>query len=83
MAAEFRRHLPPGAPSVVVPLSVADVIDAEGEAGEREHWLSRYAAFQVASGVAPQHAAKVRDKIAAELTVLTLEEGEPFFARPG
>ena len=44
--------------------------------GERDLWLSRYAAFQVASGVPPEHADRARDKIAAELAVLTPQEDE-------
>ncbi|MFY3383075.1 class I SAM-dependent methyltransferase [Paracidovorax sp. MALMAid1276] len=76
MAAEIRRRLKPGAPLVVAHLSVADGSDpgSEGGAGERDLWLSRYAAFQVASGVPPEHAARARDKVAAELAVLTPQE---------
>ena len=76
MLAEIRRRLRPGAPLVVAHMSVADGEGAggEGDAAERDLWLSRYAAFQVASGVAPEHAARARDKVAAELAVLTPEE---------
>lgn len=75
MVAVIRRRLKPGAPLVAAHMSVADGEgpDGEGGAGERDLWLSRYAAFQVASGVAPEHAARARDKVAAELTVLTPE----------
>ena len=55
----------------------------EGGAGARDLWLSRYAAFQVASGVAPEHAARARDKVAAELAVLTPEEDEAILREAG
>ena len=82
---EIRRRLKPGAPLVVAHLSVADDASAgdEGGAGERDLWLSRYAAFQVASGVAPEHAARARDKMAAELAVLMPEEDEAVLREAG
>ena len=84
MAAEIRRRLKPGAPFVAVHLSVADgAAGGEGGAGERDLWLSRYAAFQVASGVAPEHAARARNKVAAELAVLTSEEDDAGFWEAG
>lgn len=83
MAAEIRRRLKPGAPFVAVHLSVADGDAGEGGAGERDLWLSRYAAFQVASGVAPEHAARARDKVAAELAVLTPQEDEAILREAG
>ena len=84
MAAEIRRRLKPGAPLVVMHLSVADGgAGGKGGAGERDLWLSRYAAFLVASGVAPEHAARARDKVAAELAVLTPEEDEGVLREAG
>src|SRR3989344_2737789 len=85
MAAEIRRRLKPGAPLVVAHLSVADGAGpgGEGGAGERGLWLSRYAAFQVASGVPPEHAARARDKVAAELAVLTPQEDEAILREAG
>lgn len=85
MLAEIRRRLRPGAPLVVAHLSVADGTGpgGEGGAGERDLWLSRYAAFQVASGVALEHAARARDKVAAELAVLTPEEDEAVLREAG
>ena len=77
MAAEIRRRLKPGAPLVVAHLSVADGV------GERDLWLSRYAAFQVSSGVVPEHAARARDKVAAELALLTPEEDEAILREAG
>ncbi|WP_255593488.1 class I SAM-dependent methyltransferase [Acidovorax sp. sic0104] len=88
MATEIRRRLKPGAPFVAVHLSVEDGdagagFGGEGGAGERDLWLSRYAAFQVASGVAPEHAARARDKVAAELAVLTPQEDEAILHEAG
>ena len=52
-------------------------------AGERDLWLSRYAALRVACGAVPEYAGWARDKAAWYLVVLTLEEGEAvlFLAR--
>ena len=85
MVVEIRRRLKPGAPLVVAHLSVADGKGAGGEVGEgeRDLWLSRYAAFQIASGVPPEHAARARDKVAAELAVLAPEEDEAVFREAG
>lgn len=44
--------------------------------GERDVWLSRYAALRVACGAVPEYACWARDKAAWYLVVLTLEEGE-------
>ena len=77
MLREIRQRLNPGAPLVLAHLSVPDGGDGgDSGTGERDLWLSRYAAFQVASGVPPEHAARARDKIAAELAVLTPQEDE-------
>jgi len=64
MLVEIRRRLKPGAPLVVAHLSVADGAGrgGEGGAGERDLWLSSYAAFQVASGVPPEYAARFWSK---------------------
>ena len=84
MVAEIRRRLKPGAPFVAVHLSVADGdAGGEGGAGERDLWLSRYAAFQMASGVAAEHAVRARDKVAAELAVLTPQEDEAILREAG
>lgn len=85
MLAEIRRRLKPGAPLVLAHLSVADGEGpgGDGGAGERDLWLSRYAAFQVASGVTPEHAARARDKVAAELALLTPEEDEAVLREAG
>jgi tRNA (cmo5U34)-methyltransferase len=52
-------------------------------AGERALWLSRYAAFAVASGVAPEHAATAQAAIDAQLTVLTPEQDEALLREAG
>ena len=52
-------------------------------AGERDLWLSRYAALRVACGAVPEYACWAPDKAAWYLVLLTLEEGEAvlFLAR--
>jgi tRNA (cmo5U34)-methyltransferase len=75
--AAVRRRLKPGAPFVVAHLSVP-----QGE-GERTRWLSRYAAFAVASGVAPEHMANARAAIDAQLTILTPEQDEALLREAG
>jgi tRNA (cmo5U34)-methyltransferase len=76
-AAEVHRRLKPGAPFVVAHLSVPQ---AEGE---RALWLSRYAAFVVASGVDPDKAAKARAAIDTQLTILTPEQDEAILREAG
>ncbi len=84
MAVEIRQRLKPGAPFVAVHLSVADgAAGGDGGAGERDLWLSRYSAFQVASGMAPEMADRGRAKVAAELAVLTPEEDEAILREAG
>lgn len=75
--AAVRRRLKPGAPFVVAHLSVPQ------GAGERALWLSRYAAFAVASGVAPEGAATASAAIDAQLTILTPEEDEALLREAG
>ena len=50
-------------------------------AGERDLWLSRYAALRVACGAVPEYACWARDKAASYLVVLTLDEAVLFQAR--
>lgn len=50
-------------------------------ARERDLWLSRYAALRVACGAVPEYAGRARDKVASDLVVLTLEEGEAVLFR--
>jgi tRNA (cmo5U34)-methyltransferase len=77
MATEIRRRLRPGAPFVTMQLSVGES-DAE-----RDLWMSRYAAYLVASGVGPQQAAAAKDKIEKELPVLTPLQDESILREAG
>jgi tRNA (cmo5U34)-methyltransferase len=74
---ELRRRLKPGAPFVCGHFSFP-----QGE-GERTLWLSRYAAFAVASGVEPGHAEQARAWIHAHLNVLTPEQDEALLREAG
>jgi tRNA (cmo5U34)-methyltransferase len=69
-AIEIRRRLKPGAPFVAAHSSFP-----QGE-GERALWLSRYAAFAVASGADPGHARNARAAVEAYLNVLSPEQDE-------
>jgi tRNA (cmo5U34)-methyltransferase len=86
-AAEVRRRLKPGAPFVVAHLSIPQGKDESGggggEEGERALWLSRYAAFAVASGMDPEKMAAARAAIAAQLTILTPEQDEAVLREAG
>lgn len=68
--AEVRRRLKSGAPLVVAHFSFP-----QGE-GERALWLSRYAAFLAASGVAPDKAANARAAVDAHVHLLTPQQDE-------
>ena len=76
-AIEVRRRLKPGAPFVVAHLSVP-----QGE-GERALWLSRYAAFVVASGLEPDKAANARAAIDTQTNILTPEQDEAILREAG
>lgn len=73
--AEVRRRLRPGAPFVVAHLSVPE--------GERPLWLSRYAAFAVASGVEPGQAERARAALGSQLPILAPEEDEAILRGAG
>lgn len=76
--AEIHRRLKPGAPFVIAHFSFP-----QGE-GERALWLSRYAAFAVASGgMGPEKAATARAAIDARLTILTPEQDEAILREAG
>lgn len=77
MTAEIHRRLKPGAPFVVMHLSVDE------RDGGRERWMSRYAAFLTASGIAPENAALTRQKVERELTILTPAEDEEILSDAG
>ncbi len=75
--AQIHRRLKPGAPFVVAHLSIA-----QGE-NERALWLSRYAAFAVASGLEPEKATNARTAIAARLDILSPQEDEAMLHEAG
>ena len=76
-ALEVRRRLKPGAPFVVAHFSIPDGDD------ERALWLSRYAAFAVASGIEPDRIANARAAIAEQLTILTPAQDEAVLREAG
>jgi tRNA (cmo5U34)-methyltransferase len=69
-AIEVRRRLKPGAPFVVVHLSIP-----QGE-NERSLWLSRHVAFLTASGLESDQAERARSAIDEHLHILTPEQDE-------
>lgn len=76
-AAEIRRRLRPGAPFVAAHSSFPQ------EGDERETWLSRYAAFAVASGADPVQAGQARAAVAAHLPVFSPERDEAILREAG
>ncbi|NNM72281.1 class I SAM-dependent methyltransferase [Enterovirga aerilata] len=65
---QVRRRLKPGAPLVVAHFSIPQ--------GELDLWLSRYAAFAIASGVERSQAENARSEIAERLPILAPEDDE-------
>jgi tRNA (cmo5U34)-methyltransferase len=76
-ASEIRKRLKPGAPFVAAHSSFP-----QGE-GERALWLSRYAAFAVASGADPALAQKARAAVAAHLNIFAPEQDEAILRDAG
>ena len=76
-AAEVHRRLKCGAPFVVAHLSIPH------DQGERALWLSRYAAFMVSSGIAPDKATNARQMIDTQLSILTPEQDEAILREAG
>jgi tRNA (cmo5U34)-methyltransferase len=74
---EVRRRLKPSAPFVVAHFSFPQ------SKTERALWLSRYAAFAVASGVEPAKAESARDAIGAQLPILAPEQDEDILRDAG
>jgi tRNA (cmo5U34)-methyltransferase len=72
---EVRRRLTPGAPFAVAHFSIPQP--------DRDMWLSRYAAFAVASGVEPSRAENARAMIAARLPILAPEDDEQLLRDAG
>lgn len=76
-ASEIRKRLKPGAPFVAAHSSFP-----QGE-GERALWLSRYAAFAIASGADPALAQKARAAVAAHLNIFTPDQDEAILRDAG
>lgn len=74
---EVCQRLKPGAPFVVAHFSFPQ------DAGSRDLWLSRYAAFAAASGIAPEQAQKARSAIGERLPILSPEEDEQLLGEAG
>lgn len=75
-AVEIRRRLKPGAPFVAAHASFP-------QDGERALWLSRYAAFAIASGVEPDHARSAPAAVDRSLSLLTPEQDEAILRDAG
>ena len=67
-AAEVRRRLKPGAAFVAAHSSFPQ------DEGERRRWLSRYAAFAIASGADPEMAENARAAVEAHLSLLAPDD---------
>lgn len=76
-AREIRRRLKPGAPFVAAHFSFPQT------AGERPLWLSRFAAFAVASGADPDKAENARAGVGARLSLLSAEQDEAILREAG
>jgi tRNA (cmo5U34)-methyltransferase len=74
---EIRRRLKPGAPFVMAHMSFPQA------SGERDSWLSRYAAFAVSSGVDPKSAHNAASEIGSRLPLLGPDEEEAVLAEAG
>jgi tRNA (cmo5U34)-methyltransferase len=74
---DVRRRLAPGAPFVVAHFSFP-----QGP-GERDLWLSRYAAFATASGIEQAVAQNAATMIGARLPILSPEEDEALLREAG
>lgn len=74
---EVHRRLRPGAPLVVAHLSFPQSAD------ERDLWLSRYAAFAMASGVEWSNAEDARSMIATRLSILAPADDEALLRDAG
>jgi len=68
--AAMRERMRAGAPLVVAHASFPQAEPA------RERWLSRYAAYALASGADPEQVAQARDAVGASLALLTPDEDE-------
>lgn len=72
---EVRRRLKPGGPFVVAHFSIPQ--------GERDLWLSRYAAFAIASGIEHSQAEGAKSGIGERLPILSPDEDETLLREAG
>lgn len=77
-AAQVRRRLRPGAPFIVMHMSVPQENDAE-----RQRWIERHVAYLVANGLAPDDADKAREAISAKVPLLTPEHDRDILQAAG
>ena len=75
-AFEIRRRLKPGAPFIVAHSSFP-------QDETRAQWLSRYAAFAIASGADPEQAKGARAAVDAHLNMLSPEQDEAVLREAG
>jgi tRNA (cmo5U34)-methyltransferase len=76
-AAAIRARLKPGAPFVAAHGSFPQ------EAGQRDIWLDRYAAFAISQGAEPDKALGARAAVAAMLAVMSPAEDEAILREAG
>lgn len=76
-AVEVRRRLKPGAPFVLVHLSIP------ASAGERTIWMSRFAAFANSSVLGTEDSQKARAAVESHLNILTPEQDEAILLEAG
>jgi tRNA (cmo5U34)-methyltransferase len=74
---QVHRRLKPGAPFVVAHHSFPQ------QAGEKEKWLTRFAAFAAASGVPNMNAQNAITTMGARLPLLSPEEDEALLREAG
>lgn len=74
---EIRRRLKPGAPYVSAHLCFPQ------DEGERRLWLSRHAAFLIASGLDPDRATNAQESIDTRTTILTPQQDESILRDAG
>lgn len=77
-AREVHRRLKPGAAFVVAHSSFP-----QDDPGQRARWLSRYAAFALASGADPAQVAKMCETVAAHVPMLSPEQDEAILHEAG
>lgn len=74
---EIRQRLKPNAPFVAAHTSVPQ------DADERALWISRYAAFALASGADPQEVEKARNGVSTHLALLDPQQDEALLQQAG